>query len=345
MKKIRLWQQGLLHGLILWAAFNLNSVISYWYKVQRSGFYIFNSDKSPVTIWQSFTDLNYYQKIWINCLVIGYFAELSYHFVFQRKPLYPYLFSTLFRSATLVLLGNWWSMYKHETDHTFVFTVPFLVLSGYTVLYSVVRDYFRKQQEEKARKIQQKDSEINALRAQVNPHFFFNTLNTIYGTALQENADRTARCVEQLSHIMRYITETGRDLTPLSEEVSFIENYFHLQKLRIPDRDNIRVKTSISMDNPSLKIAPLLLLPFIENAFKYGISTEHPCEIKIQMDVKDKVLHFQAKNSCFKNQPDGLGTGIENVRQRLGLIYPGRHRLSYGPDGPYFKVSLTLHLD
>lgn len=346
MKKLKVWQQGLLHGFLLWMFFYLNDAISYWYEVQQNGPYIFNSDGSPVTLWQRFVDINYYQAIWINCLVIGYFVELGYHFVFKRKPFKQYLIILLLGTALLMLLKGLW--FKRGGAHSFSFTVPFLVLSGYSIIHALLRDYFQKRQEEKTRSLQQKESEIKALKAQVNPHFFFNTLNTIYGTALQENAPRTANCIEQLSHIMRYtITETGRDFTPLEEEINFIEDYLHLQKLRIPDRENIRVETHISIDVPSVSIAPLLLLPFIENAFKYGISTDHPCRIKITLNVQNKTLHFRAENTLFpdKNKPTGLGTGIENTRQRLELIYPGRHQLVYGPQENNFLVILTLNLD
>jgi len=345
MKKLKVWQQGLLHGFLLWAAFELNDAISYWYRVQKDGPYIFNIDGSTVTQWQRFLNHNYYQTTWLHCLVVAVFTEFSYHYVFKRKTFLKYLMVLLAGAAVLVLLNSGWLIYKHGTEHLFNFTVPFLVISAYGLVYAFLRDYFQKEREEKNRQIQQKESEIKVLKAQVNPHFFFNTLNTIYGTALQENAPRTAKCIEQLSEIMRHtVTGAGRDLTPLSEEINFIEDYLQLQRLRIPHRENISIETATSIDDPSLKIAPLLFLPFIENAFKYGISTEHPCKVKIQLSVKDKVLNFLARNTQLPKK-DGLGTGIENVKQRLELIYPGRHQLSHGPEGPDFKVVLTINLD
>ena len=347
MKKLKTGQQGLLQGFLLWAVLELNDALSYGYQVSRNGPYMFNTDGSAVTQWQRFLNHNYYQVIWLHCLLVAMFVELSYHYVFKRKSFPEYLIILLSGAAALVLLNGWWSSYKYGASHLFTFTVPFLVISAYGLIYAFLRDYFQKEGETKNRQIQQKESEINVLKAQVNPHFFFNTLNTIYGTALQENAPRTAKCIEQLSGIMRYtLTGAGSDLTSLSDEINFIEDYLQLQRLRVPHRENITVETAISIDDPSLKIAPLLLLPFIENAFKYGISTEHPCKIIIRLNVKDKVLNFLARNTLVpkKKKPEGLGTGIENVRQRLDLIYPGRHQLFHEPEGPDFKVVLTINL-
>lgn len=346
MKKFKIWQQGLLHSFLLWVSFELNDSITYWNRIRYNGPYIFNSDGSAVTQWDRFLNANYYQKLWLDCLFIAFFAELCYHYIFKRKSLPKYLTFMLPGAALLVLLNGWLSILKHGGSHIFTFMVPFLILSAYTLIYTFLRDYFQKQQDEKNRRIRQKESEIKVLKAQVNPHFFFNTLNTIYGTALVENAHRTAKCIDQLARIMRHtITRTGNDYTPLAEEAAFLEDYLQLQRLRIPDRENIRVETRISIDDPAVRIAPLLLLPFIENAFKYGISTEHPCKVKIWLEVIDKALRFQTENTCFKDQPGGLGTGIENVRQRLELIYPDRYQLSSGTDGTDFKVSLTLNLD
>lgn len=348
MEKLRVVQRALLHGLILWVAVDLNDAIGYWLEIQRNGHYLLNTDGSPVTLWQRFLNHNYYQTIWIYFLIVAFFVESGYHFVFRQRPLRQYLVFTFTGTAVIVLLYGGWYLYRTEPPRSFFFTGPFIAIAGYSLCYSFLRDYFRKRQEEKNREIQQAEAKIKALKAQVNPHFFFNTLNTIYGTALLENAPRTATCIDQLSRIMRYtITETGRDLTPLSEEISFIEDYLQLQKPRIPDLENIRIETDISIDDPSVKIAPLLLLPFIENSFKYGISTDHPCSIKIRLKVKNKALHFTTENTLFpgKNKPSGLGTGIQNALHRLELSYPGRHQLFYGPEGACFNVTLTINLD
>lgn len=347
MKKLKIWQQGLLHGIIFFLVIELRDMWAYWNRVHHSGPYLFNSDGSSVTQWQRFVNGMFYQGIFIILFLLAFLTEANYNLFFKRKKYRKYLVA-LMLSAVFIEMAfhSWTSVVKVIPEGWSYARIFFLAL--YMFVYSLIRDFIQTQIHKKNRQIQQKESEIKVLKAQVNPHFFFNTLNTIYGTALLENAPRTAKCIEQLSGIMRYtIAGAGHDLTPLSEEVNFIEDYLQLQRLRIPERENIRIETDISVDDPSVIIAPLLLLPFIENAFKYGISTEHPCKVKIQLNVKDKVLHFLAENTRFpeKNKPAGLGTGIENVRQRLELIYPGRHQLFYGAQETDFKVTLTLNLD
>lgn len=342
MKKITTSIQSLLHGSIFFLIVELYGAWIHF----RSGYYLYNVDGSPVTQWQRLVNGVFYQGTFVVVFLLAFLTEINYNLFFRKKK-YRQYFMVLIAGAILIemALYGWKSLVNEATPVWSSARVLFLSL--YVFVYALIRDFIQKQILKKNRNLQQKEAEITALKAQVNPHFFFNTLNTIYGTALLENAPRTATCIEQLSGIMRYtIAGAGRDLTPLSEEVNFIEDYLQLQRLRIPDRENIQVKTDISIDDPSVKIAPLLLLPFIENAFKYGISTEHPCIVKIQLNVKEKVLHFLAENTRFpeKNKPEGLGTGIENVRQRLELIYPDRHQLVYEPQENSFIVTLTLHL-
>lgn len=341
MKKIKISVQGLLHGSIFFLVVELYGAWVHY----RSGYYLYNSDGSLVTQWQRFINGAFYQGLFITLFLLAFLAEISYNRFFKTKK-YPKYFITVVLSAFFleIALHGWQFLTKEVPGEWSYGRIFFVAL--YIFVYSLVRDFISGQILKKNRQIWRKEAEIKVLKAQVNPHFFFNTLNTIYGTALMENASRTAKCIEQLSGIMRHtIAGAGNDYTPLSEEAAFLEDYLQLQKMRIPHRENIRIETAISIDNPSLKIAPLLLLPFIENAFKYGISTEHPCKVKIVLGVKEKILRFQTENTWFKDPPSGLGTGIENTRQRLDLIYPGRHRLTYGPAGHDYKVSLTLNLD
>ncbi len=347
MKKLKIWQQGLLHGFFLWVFLEFNDYIRYWNQLQKSGPYIFNTDGSPVDQWDRFVNSQYYNGIFVPIFLLAITSEYSFQLFFRKRKYRTFLLS-LVSGAILIELAffAWQSATKEIPAEWSMARLLFFACASF--IYALVKEFIQTQVNKKEHQIQQKDSEIRILKAQVNPHFFFNTLNTIYGTALEENAERTAKCIEQLSGIMRYtITGTGRDLTPLSEEMNFIADYLQLQRLRIPDQENIRIETDISIDDPSLKIAPLLLLPFIENAFKYGISTETPCKIDIQLHVTHKRLRFQVENTLLpkKNNPTGLGTGIENVKQLLELAYAGRYRLDYGAEGTDFKVVLHLNLD
>lgn len=188
------------------------------------------------------------------------------------------------------------------------------------------------------------------LRSQINPHFLFNALNTIYGTALQEGAERTSEGVEKLGDMMRFMLhENMQDKISLTREIEYLNNYISLQRLRTDTHSTIKIETSIEQPVSPTQIAPMLLIPFVENAFKHGISFREPSHIKITLEVKDKLLNFDVYNSKHprsENDPekDKSGIGLNNVKQRLQLLYPRRHELIIRETGKEFFVHLTLQL-
>jgi len=191
---------------------------------------------------------------------------------------------------------------------------------------------------------------IDMLRSQINPHFLFNALNTLYGTAIQENADRTAGSIQRLGDMMRFmLRENMQDSISLVSEIEYLENYVSLQRLRTDTSANIQIKLDVPADPPSVSIPPMLLIPFVENAFKHGISFLSPSFIKIVLTAKDDVLHFEVTNSVHqtvKNDPEKYngGIGLDNVRQRLQLFYPGTHQLIVESRSQDFFVHLSLQL-
>ncbi|MCW5911602.1 MAG: histidine kinase, partial [Cyclobacteriaceae bacterium] len=186
-------------------------------------------------------------------------------------------------------------------------------------------------------------AELAYLHAQINPHFLFNTLNSIYSLALQK-ADATATAVVKLSNMMRYVlTDTVHEKVPLSKELSYLNNYIELQQLRLPASVNLKVNIGPPASNES--IAPMLLVPFIENAFKYGINPEQPSEIVIDIKVEYRVLFCQVKNEKVNTGlTEKTEVGIENVRQRLQLLYPQKHTLEIRQSDTDFNVSLSIIL-
>jgi sensor histidine kinase YesM len=197
------------------------------------------------------------------------------------------------------------------------------------------------------------EAQIAALKAQVNPHFLFNTLNNLYGTALTGDTDRTAAGIEQLSGVMRHIVEeTNRDRTPIAKEIRFLEDTVALHRMRLPQQSNIRIDTELRWDEADTpdgrpaEIAPLLLGSFVENAFKYGISLAAPCFVEIGLTVERGTLRFRCRNSMLPHNrlEISTGTGIDNIRQRLALLYPGSHELHIDNDGRVFSVDLTIQL-
>lgn len=193
---------------------------------------------------------------------------------------------------------------------------------------------------------------LDLLRSQINPHFLFNALNTLYGTALQENGERTAHGIQLLGDMMRFMLhENHQPLIPLAREIEYLGNYVELQTLRTATSPDIRITTSLSEVPATDQIAPMLLIPFVENAFKHGISLQHPSWIKVTLHVDKHTLYFDVYNSVHARPAPGLpdpdeasGIGLSNVRQRLQLLYPERHELIIRRSLDEYFVHLTLQL-
>jgi hypothetical protein len=188
------------------------------------------------------------------------------------------------------------------------------------------------------------NAELAYLKAQINPHFLFNILNTIYSLAI-EKSDQTATAVVELSQMMRYvISEAGHHLVPLSKEIDYISNYIALQRLRFGD--TIPLSYTVTGTPSGQLIAPLILISFVENAFKHGVNSSEDADIRINIVITDKQLHFTAFNNKVTIQeiPESGGLGIENTRQRLQLLYPANHTLEIKDELHHFSVSLILTL-
>lgn len=194
------------------------------------------------------------------------------------------------------------------------------------------------------------DASLGFLKSQINPHFLFNALNTLYGTALQENAERTGEGIQKLGDMMRFmLQENMLDKISLSRDIDYLNNYIGLQKLRTSTTVDIVIHTEIEEQFTELEIAPMLLIPFVENAFKHGISLQSPSHIKVTLQTKADVLYFDVNNSIHlkaDNDPEKLksGIGLENVKQRLKLLYPKKHDLIIRESATEFFVHLTLNL-
>ncbi|MBN8650908.1 MAG: histidine kinase [Cytophagales bacterium] len=187
-------------------------------------------------------------------------------------------------------------------------------------------------------------AELAYLHAQINPHFLFNTLNSIYSLALQK-ADSTAQAVVKLSNMMRYVlTEAVHDKVSLTNELAYLNNYIELQRLRLSDS----VTLTVNIDTPrnGEQIAPMLIVPFIENAFKYGVNPEQQSEITILIKLEYMALFCEIKNKKVSlGNGDKTQMGIENVRQRLQLVYPQKHTLDIKQSEHDFAVYLSIILE
>lgn len=194
-------------------------------------------------------------------------------------------------------------------------------------------------------KTEKLNAEVSYLKAQINPHFLFNTLNSLYALTIIKS-DEAPNAVLKLSNMMRYVvTESSQDFVPLEKEINYIKDYIDLQKLRMDESTNF---SFVINGNPFGKaIAPLVLIPFIENAFKYGLNPEEDSEISIVVEINEKDLFLDVKNKMVVNDlPEELKTekGIENTTKRLNFIYPNKHHLILNEDKNTFYVHLKLDL-
>lgn len=202
------------------------------------------------------------------------------------------------------------------------------------------------------RELGRTEANIDLLRSQINPHFLFNTLNTLYGMAIHEKATRTSEGVEKLGSMMRFmLQENVQDMIPLKRELEYIENYISLQTLRTDINPRIKIGINIQQHiDRGLRIAPMLLIPFIENAFKHGISFRDESHIRFSLELKDNILHFDVFNTCHvrtENDPEKHShfIGINNVKRRLQLLYPGKHELTVRESIYDYSVHLVIFLD
>jgi two-component system, LytTR family, sensor kinase len=185
------------------------------------------------------------------------------------------------------------------------------------------------------------NAELSFLKAQINPHFLFNTLNNIYSLAVTKN-EHTAESIMKLSNIMRYVTDDiSEDYVELDSELECIRDYIDLQKLRL--NASTKVEVEISGDTLNKKIAPLILMTFVENVFKYGVSNHAPSEIVIRIAVEQDAIRFYSRNNLFRTvRKERTGIGIANTRQRLEYLYPGKHNLVISERDDCFFVQLDL---
>jgi two-component system LytT family sensor kinase len=191
-------------------------------------------------------------------------------------------------------------------------------------------------------------ADLQFLRSQINPHFLFNILNTLYGTALIDGSKRTANGIQMLGDMMRYMLDDNHlDFIPLNNELNYLKNYITLQRLRVQDSSQIEIRESIAVEDCNLQIVPMLLIPFVENAFKHGINVNERSWIDINLTCSYKSICLKVRNSLHLQEMDDpekrhTGIGLQNVKDRLMLFYEGRHQLSYSKTENEFIVELVI---
>ena len=187
-------------------------------------------------------------------------------------------------------------------------------------------------------------TQLSYLKGQINPHFLFNTLNSIYYLSL-EKSEKTPDAIIRLSNMMRFvISEANDDYVSLTKEISYVTNFIELQKLRLGNTANLFYK--ITGTTVEKKIAPLILIPFIENAFKHGVNPEENSSISIYIEINDRDLQLKVENKKVRKNKFQVksGLGVPNARKRLDLLYPRKHELTITDSPTDYVVHLIIDL-
>ncbi|MDG1423045.1 MAG: histidine kinase, partial [Flavobacteriaceae bacterium] len=191
--------------------------------------------------------------------------------------------------------------------------------------------------------LQLKEQELKLLKMQIHPHFLFNSLNTIYGFALKKG-DEAPEMILKLSNLLDYILyQIEKPTVFLENEINHLEDYITLEKLRFNDTLQVNLIKESAVEN--INIAPMMLIPFVENSFKHGAIIDGVLVVKILIKNLNDTLYFEVENSIIDKPNNEAGIGIENIKKRLVMLYPNAHTLIIENNNDTFKVGLTIELN
>jgi two-component system, LytTR family, sensor histidine kinase AlgZ len=240
--------------------------------------------------------------------------------------------------------------YTHREEYLYEprFVVQVIAINLFIVIFvGLIRfavDWFELESKQKAVENERLIAELNFLKAQINPHFLFNTLNNLYSLAYTKSSN-TTEVIAKLSQMMRYmIYDTNHPFVPLNKEIEYMQNYISLEQLRL--NNEIPITFEVTGDTDNVLITPLIFITFLENAFKHGISNNHAgAWITISITLKDKECTYEVKNSKIVAVKEGKsGIGLQNVQRRLALSYPDRYVLTTDDQPDYYFVQLKILL-
>ena len=312
---------------------------------------------------QKLNQVNYY-FIKTHCINISFLAIVYYinlHFIapkyFFRKSRLQFIILILlvwaiyiFISFLMLKLGPNEGWRNTETRNLFFFRVIF----GPSLIYSICvltstlmflyNEQARQKELNKQIELEKTAAELNVLKLQISPHFLFNTLNNIRWL-IRKKSEGSEEAVMKLSEILRYIIyEVAGQKVALSQEIDHLRNFIELQTLRLSVEGKVELKVDESIS--SYTIEPLLFIHFVENAFKYGIDSKNPPHIFIEFSKTDKGIAFHAHNKILQQKTNiqNEGIGLSNIKRRLELLYPNKHRLTIQQSPEFFTVDLDIEL-
>ncbi|QSE98770.1 sensor histidine kinase [Fulvivirga lutea] len=311
------------------------------------------------------THTYYYWVLGGSCMFFFYFhSQLLFPKLFLRKKYLAYFISLIllmvFVPAMQYLIDTLLIQYLTLPSDSKVSVKGFFIESiglntssltyvncfAFTLGYSFYDSWVKDQQLKKLILQDKIKAENQLLRAQINPHFLFNTLNTFFSLAQKHKAPVIEDGVATLSEMFRYTLENkDTTLMPLTKEIEYVKSYVHLQGLRFKDGDDVDIQFKIEGDFEGKEIHQMILINFIENAFKHGINISGRSYIHIDIDVAEK-FQMKVRNSVGSKARDDIsfGVGLDNTKNRLDLLYPNKHQLYIESTDNYYEVILTLEL-
>ena len=326
-------------------------------------FYIINQSLFPLYIGQLDETLLVNNKYFKDVFISVILNMISFYAIYLS---FPWLIK--FRSRVLAILTiliilvlitairvpaeyYFWKFFNNLHDKEMIYKMGYVwnnlrlvIITGiYAVLIQFMINWFESQKLRDELINQQQAGELALLRSQVNPHFLFNTLNNIYSLVYRKS-DEAPAAVMKLSSIMRYMLyDSASEKVPLEKEIEYLKSFIELQNLRIKYPDFVSLK--IEGDTSGRYIAPMLLISFVENAFKHGSKNQQP-GIMIHLSILKEQLNFEVLNYLKKTKPvdNGLpsGKGLVNIRRRLELIYPDKHKLLISEEEETFRINLEI---
>lgn len=303
--------------------------------------------------------VNFFRRDFCLSLLLLLFFYVNYYYLTPRFYItkkYTFFYTAVLGCYVMIVfvpeLVMWLTPEQPEHVVRFVhpmrhFWIPFSLRHSFLQFLIILVFSLLLRMREQLKRIESEklNAELSYLKAQINPHFLFNTLNSIYSLAILKS-DKTPDAIVKLSDMMRYVLHHNHEkMVPLEKEINYISNYIELQQMRLSP--NIKLSYTCEGDTAGKKIAPLMLIPFIENAFKHGVNAEEDSEIEIKILVCVSYVSMLVKNKCVpsnNNTLDKSGLGIENTKQRLELTYPENHTLTISQNNNCFTVNLLLTL-
>lgn len=313
-----------------------------------------------------YRSLGIYTALLLSFIIIFLHASVSYFNIYylfpqilKKKEYLSYALSLILSISLAAILLSFALSFFETTTTNNLWSLSMFVGNLSSISYTVaitmslklVKQWYEKERLAKNMERLKMEAELKFLKTQINPHFLFNSLNSLYSLALVKS-DKAPQLILGLSNLLRYMLyESGDEKVELSQEINYIKDYLEIEKIRYGNRLEVDFKIEGTTEN--IKIAPLLFIPFIENSFKHGISKRLGAnKIEITIKVEDNEIFFKTSNpkpkeqlNQINNKTDLGGIGIENVKKRLKIIYPKKHKISINNKESTFEVELLIKTD